>query len=512
MLLTTHHLSLDHQKDFRPLVSDLNLTVNLGDKIALIGEEGNGKSSLLKALISPALISDYLHMTGQIVRHFHTYSYIPQSLPREIAELSLLDYFFGEDGQELDFSLLYRLADQIGFDSDRFASNQTIASLSGGERLKIQLLKAFSQSNDIIFLDEPSNDLDLDTLLWLEDLIAKCPNTLIFVSHDEDLLAKTANKIVHLTSVKKKQLAQTHVRTANYLDYRRQRELSYQKQTLQARNDQKEFDKALTKHLRQKSQVRHQLLNTHDSTQGRLLAKKMKSVLAREKRYDKQKEELTQKPLDEDSIQLFFSDIQPLPSHKILFDLVDQKLVVRDRILSEHLSLRLTAREKIGLIGPNGCGKSSLIKLLYQQVQSKKELEIGYMPQNYADLLPLKETPLAFLLKNRTRESEHQTLTLLASLQFTREEVHHSIRDLSGGQQAKLLLVKMVLDKAKLLLLDEPSRNFSPTSQPHIRRLFADYPAALVCVSHDRQFLKEVCQTIYRLTPKGLELVEKNSL
>ncbi len=112
---------------------------------------------------------------------------------------------------------------------------------------------------------------------------------------------------------------------------------------------------------------------------------------------------------------------------------------------------------------------------------------------------------LIFLLENGNREQEQLILTHLASLQFIRQEVHHKICELSGGQKAKLLLLKMVLDQANFLLLDEPSRNFSPTSQPYIRQLFADYPGGLVCVSHDRRFLKEVCQRIYRLTENGLE-------
>lgn len=130
------------------------------------------------------------------------------------------------------------------------------------------------------------------------------------------------------------------------------------------------------------------------------------------------------------------------------------------------------------------------------------------MPQHYTEVLDESKTPLDFLLANGNREQEQLILTHLASLQFTRQEVHHKISQLSGGQKAKLLLLKMVLDQANFLLLDEPSRNFSPTSQPYIRQLFASYPGGLVCVSHDRHFLKEVCQNIYRLNENGLEEVQ----
>ncbi|HFU4203674.1 TPA: ATP-binding cassette domain-containing protein [Streptococcus suis] len=509
MLLTTQHLSLDHQKDLRNLVHDLNLIVNPGDKIAIIGEEGNGKSSLLQALMDTSLVTDYLLLSGSIQRHFHSPVYIPQSLSMEIAEQTLNDYFFGDIDSDIDYGLLYLYADQLQFDSDRFASQQIIGSLSGGEKLKIQLIKSLACLSDIIFLDEPSNDLDLDTLLWLENHMITSPKTILFVSHDEDFLNKTATKIIHLESVKKKTLAQTRVVELDYQDYAQKRQQAYQKQVQQARNDQKEFDKAMNKHLRQKSQVRHTLLNTHDATLGRLIAKKMKNVLSREKRYERMKENLTQVPFHEDAISLFFSDISPLPARKQVLQLENFQLNVDGRQLVKGINFSLKGQDKIGIIGPNGVGKSSFLKMIAQKLGQRIDINLGYMPQHYSEILDGDSTPLEFLLEDGGREKEQVILTHLASLQFTRQEVHHRISELSGGQKAKLLLLKMVLEQANFLLLDEPSRNFSPTSQPYIRQLFANYTGGLVCVSHDRRFLKEVCQRIYRLTENGLEELEQ---
>lgn len=504
MLITTQNLSIHHQKDLRPLVADLTLTINSGDKVAIIGEEGNGKSSLLKTLLNSDMVADYLLISGTIQRHFTAPIYIPQSLPLEMAELTLNDYFFSQVDLDIDFGLLYRYAEQLAFDSDRLSSDQLISSLSGGEKLKIQLIKSLAKHSDIIFLDEPSNDLDLDTLSWLENYIATSSKTIVYVSHDEDFLAKTATKIVHLQSVKKKMLAKTSVQTIDYQAYRDQREAAYYKQVQQAQNDRKEFEKTMEKHRRQKSQVRNTLLNTHDATAGRLVAKKMKSVLAREKRYEKQAESMTKMPYHEDAIHLFFSDIQPLPAHKQIIDVQGEELWCPERLLVKNLFMKVKAGEKVGIIGANGVGKSSLIKFLYQHLQTRSDLQLGYMPQHYADLLPLSKTPLTFLAGEKDKEEQEAALTYLASLQFTREEVHHAISDLSGGQQAKLLLLKMVLDKANVLLLDEPSRNFSPISQPYIRKLLSDYQGTLICVSHDRRFLREVCHQVYKLSKQGL--------
>ena len=134
------------------------------------------------------------------------------------------------------------------------------------------------------------------------------------------------------------------------------------------------------------------------------------------------------------------------------------------------------------------------------------------MPQIYPDSLNEVDSPIDFLTSTGEGIEREKILTHLASLQFTRNEVQHSISQLSGGQKAKLLLLKMVLDQANVLLLDEPTRNFSPTSQQQVRKLFTDYNGAIITVSHNRTFLKEVCQKIYRLTETGLDPVRKEQL
>lgn len=504
-MLQIQNLTLTHATDLRVLVNQLHLTIERGDKVAIIGDEGNGKSSLLNTLFQAPDYPDHLLVQGHITHSYSSHGYLPQSLPEELADLSLADYFFGPADSDPDYAAIYRYADQLAFDTSRLTSKQQIGSLSGGERLKVQLIKLLSLHTDVLFLDEPSNDLDLTTLVWLEQFIQKSPKTIIFVSHDEVFLSKTANKIIHLESVKKKTVAQTTVERKEYQAYRTQREAAYQKQVLQARNEQKEYDKARTKHLRQKSQVRTALVRAHDATQGRLLAKKMKSVLAREKRYEKRKENLTQLPYHEDRIDLSLTSLRPLPANKqiLTLDHYQLKIPETEQDLS-RLSLTIKATDKIGIIGENGVGKSTLLKVIHQQLQARKDLRLGYLPQNYEDVLDKEKSPYAFLSEGNKVTIQQEILNLLANLQFTRQEVHQPIHRLSGGQQAKVLLVNLLIQQANFLLLDEPSRNFSPTSQPAIRQLFADFRGGLVCVSHDREFLSQVCDRLYSLSPQGL--------
>ncbi|MER0123325.1 ATP-binding cassette domain-containing protein [Streptococcus sp. ZJ93] len=511
-MLQIRHLTMTHEKDLTDLVTDLSLVVNRGDKVALIGEEGNGKSSLLQWMMKEELVQSYIQFKGEIHRDFTHYSYIPQQFPKEFEALSLNDYFFSQREIDLDYTTLYRYAKELQFDSDRFSDSQSLASLSGGERLKIQLIKELSLETDILFLDEPSNDLDLATLKWLEHFIQQTPKTVIFVSHDETFLGQTATKIVHLERIKKRQRARTTVQSLDYATYAEERKDQFDRQLQQARNERLAHQKKLERHHRIHQSVEYTLRTTHDAEAGRLIAKKMKVVLAQEKRYEKEAAAMTEIPTQEDHIHLFFKDLQPLPAHKTIINLANVSLQVGTKTLVTNINFRFLAQDKIGIIGVNGTGKSSLLKYIYHMLKEETSYSIGYMPQNYPDLLDAATSPLDFLTHSPDKKEEERVLTHLASLQFSREEARHPISSLSGGQQAKLLLLKMVLEASPILLLDEPTRNFSPTSQPQVRQLFQDFKGAILTVSHDRTFLKEVCDKVYLLDQHGLAEIRKEEL
>mgnify|MGYP000695583614 CR=1 FL=1 len=508
-MIKINHLTITQNKDLRDLVSDLNITIQDGEKVAIIGEEGNGKSTLLRTLMGEKL-ADF-SIRGEIQCDLQSMAYIPQHLPEDLKKKTLHDYFFLES-TDLDFSILYRLAEELHFDSDRFASDQEIGSLSGGEALKIQLIHELAKPFEILFLDEPSNDLDIEMVDWLKNQIQKMRQTVIFISHDEDFLSQTADTIIHLRLIKHRKEAETLVEHLDYDRYSEQRKANFARQSQQAANDQRSYDKTMEKHRRVKQNVETALRNTKNDVAGRLLAKKMKNVLSQEKRYEKAAQSMTQKPLEEEQIQLFFSDIEPLAASKVLVRLENETLSIGQRILSQGLQLTVRGQDKIGIIGPNGVGKSTLLAKLYQLLSGKREISLGFMPQDYQETLQLDLSPVEFLSQTGHKEEIQKIQSHLASLNFSYPEMHHQIHSLSGGQQGKLLLLNLVLRKPNFLLLDEPTRNFSPTSQPEIRKLFASYPGGLITVSHDRRFLKEVCTSLYRLTEDGFEVVDLQDL
>ena len=345
-------------------------------------------------------------------------------------------------------------------------------------------------------------------MTWLKDFIKHSDKTIVYISHDEDLLSQTADTIIHLELLKRRRQARTSVEHLNYDNYSQQRTDTFQQQMQQAKTEKKAYDKAMAKHRRIKQNVQTTLRNTHDSTQGRLVAKKMKAVLSQEKRYNRLAQDMTQMPDKEDSIELFFSHIDPLPQGKYLLNLDEKQINIAPHLTIDHLKLSLKGQEKIGIVGDNGCGKSTLLHYLYQKLSQKTDLTIGYMPQHYDTILQNDLSPIAFLSKTGDKSEQEVISSHLANLNFSHDEMNHAISDLSGGQKGKLLLLHLVLESPKLLILDEPTRNFSPTSQPQVRQLFENYPGAILTVSHDVNYLRQVCQKIYRLDSRGLEEVE----
>ncbi len=179
------------------------------------------------------------------------------------------------------------------------------------------------------------------------------------------------------------------------------------------------------------------------------------------------------------------------------------------RQLSGPISLRVTGPEKICIVGRNGVGKTTLLRQIAQALLPRQDLKVSYMPQDYEELLELKRTPVDYLTRTGDKEERTRIRTYLGSMRYTADEMNHPIQELSGGQKAKLLFLKMSLEGTNCLILDEPTRNFSPLSGPVIRQVLQDFPGAIISVSHDRKYISQVCSRLLRLTECGLEEISK---
>lgn len=510
-MLQVRNLTLHHLGDLKEIIKDLSFTINPGEKVAIIGEEGNGKSTLLKWILGDKSIESYIQAEGELINQFSRTVYLPQTLPQKYLECTVDQYFFGqEDVMDIDYQKLYQLVGQLGFDADRLTSSQQVGSLSGGEKIKVQLLKALSTDPDLLLLDEPSNDLDLDTVKWLEHFIKTTPLTIIFISHDEALLKATATKVIQIELLQHKTLPVATVSNLPYQAYIEQKEARYVHQSQVGNKQREEHQKQMEKYRQVESSVHHAqgAISRQDPSGARLLKKKMHAVKSMGKRFEREKENFEDIPLKADAILVKFSNTKPLPANKPILHLEDESVKLGDEILAHSLNLLVRTPQKIGIIGQNGVGKSTLLKQLWTELSQRTDIAAGYMPQNYADYLHMDETPVEFLSETGDSEERTQVMTYLGSMRFTTDEMHHPIQSLSGGQQAKLLLLKIDLAGHNVLLLDEPTRNFSPLSQPELRILFKNFAGSIITISHDRMFLKEVCDQVFELKKDGFVRVE----
>lgn len=507
-------LNINHKKDLRTIISSFNIVLNYGDKAVIIGEEGDGKSTLIKWIYSADLIEDYADYTGEKVFGKERISYLPQEM-MEIDKSKTIYDFLSESERffELSPREIAEFSQRLMLAKDFFYSDQVISSLSGGERIKLQMFRILINEPTVLLLDEPSNDIDISTLEWLEQLINGWPYIVLFVSHDETLIEHTANYIIHFEQLKRKKEFKYTVSRKKYIDYISERERLFDRQeqiALGERREKKIRDEKLQRMMQSVDYAQAGISRSNPSG-GRLLKKKMHSIKSLQKRYEREDASMTEMPDQEDAIFLKLGDKGcAIPNGKIVLDFYLDKLSAADqsKVLSQNIKLIVKGPEKVCIVGDNGCGKTTLIRMLFEQMRIRDDISIEYMPQNYEDILDLSLSPVDFLDETGDKNERTKIRTYLGALKYTTEEMSHPIKELSGGQKAKILLLKISLSNANVLLLDEPTRNFSPLSGPVIRKLLSNFQGAIISISHDRKYINEVCDKVYQLGNQGLTLLE----
>ena len=487
------------------IIAGLNLVLNKGDKLAIIGEEGNGKSTLLKAICG---MCDYANITGTINDRGNKIGYLEQSISNNDLDKSVYSYLFISDEDFYNkINDYYKYVIELELD-DSFLERDKVKYLSGGEKIKLQLLRLLLEDADILLLDEPTNDLDMDTLFWLERFINSSRKPIMYVSHDETLLSNTANMILHLELINKKSISKYNLEKIDYDSYVEKR-LNYIQKTTQVSNKEKEqYNKQQNKLNRVMQKVHHQLntISRSDPHGAKLLKKKMKTMKSQEKRFDKM--ELTEKPDVEEAINFFF-EVDSLPVKKEIINISIDKLIVGKNILANDIKLSVLGGDHIVIVGKNGCGKTSLLNIIYEELKQRQDISVGYMPQNYDSILVNYDTALDFLCdKTADKDIISRARSLMGSMKFTSEEMIGKLSNLSGGSKAKLFIIKLIFDNNNVLILDEPTRNVSPLSNPVIRNELSKFKGVIISVSHDRKYIVEVCNLLYKMDENGLELVK----
>ena len=337
-MLTIRNLTVVHKKDLTALIENLSFTVSPGERIAVIGEEGNGKSTLLRAIAGDSSIHDYCEISGQILNTF-SFGFLPQELPECKRDMSAYEYF-SEDMCFFDQTPgdLGSLASRLHIPADVFYSEQKMGEFSGGERIKLQLARLLFSSPQLLLLDEPSNDLDINTVRWLEEFLVSCGLAVLFISHDEALLSRAATGVLLLERLRRRQMPRSRISRQGYQEFVKSRADLFAHQEQVARKEREEYKEKLERYAQIRNRVEHEqnTISRRDPQGGRLLKKKMHAVMATGRRFEREAENMTAMPESEEAIFAKLSCL-PLPPGKVVLDLHLDALTVTGHTVGENL-------------------------------------------------------------------------------------------------------------------------------------------------------------------------------
>jgi ATPase subunit of ABC transporter with duplicated ATPase domains len=484
------------------LINNLSISLHDHDKIALIGSEGTGKSTLLKLLSGHK--PHYIEYDGDIDQQGHVV-YSQQNITYQWKNHRVYDYLFDKQKDLIDhLALDARIQLNImGLDYNEI-SHRLVGSFSGGEKVKLALTKALIQKPDVLLLDEPTNDLDFESIQFLEDFLIQTPIPLIFISHDQRLLENVANGIIHIQHVHKQRKAKTFVYKGDYQSYKDQYFRKFESDLQIAQKQRANYQRKIQKFRQIYSKVEHQQNQAvRNPSLARLLKKKIHALKSQEKRFDKEKDQWLEIPEMEEPMHIFFDGEQRINANKRMLDLSLNHFSLPNGKDIKRIDLSLTGQDKAIIYGKNGVGKTSLMKTLVHDLK-EKQISFAYLPQNYMDVLDEQTSAVSFLMDKQDKYPEYRIRQILGQLGFKRKEMDEACQNLSEGLKLKVLLLYMVSLESELLLLDEPTRNISPINQDEMYQLFSDYPGAILAITHDRAFIEAVFDSIYELNETGL--------
>ena len=510
-MLTVRNLSILHNKDLRPLIQDLSFTLSGNERLAVIGEEGNGKSALLQAIVCPEKLGQWAEISGSVHYPGEKLGYLSQEAPQEWNDVPAYTLCMGNPAfTDMDPGDLAELCRKLSMDQELCWSDTRFGLLSGGEKVRLRLLLILCEQPTMLLLDEPGNDLDLDAILALERFLLTCNLPVLYVSHDEGLLQATATQVLHLESLHGRAEPRWTWDKEPYATYVQNRRNQLDRQEQIWKNEQRERQIQEEKFRKIEDAVARaqENISRRDPHGGRLLKKKMKAVKSLEHRYEREQESATDRPAEEFSMYALFSDIQPVPNGKGVLNLELEQLWAGDRQLASGLRLQIRGSEKVLITGSNGTGKTTLLRVIEEKLREDSSLKTALMPQHYEDGLDFAMTPVEFLNTDGSKEQKTSIRASLIAMKFSRDELDHPIRSLSGGQKAKVLLLKLMMAHPDVLLMDEPTRNLSPLSAPVMRDMIRSFPGAVICVTHDRLLIRDWPGRVLRLTEQGLAAAE----
>lgn len=489
------------------ILEDINFLIKNNEKVGLVGRNGSGKTTLLKGITGQipftngydklhiekdkfkigyvsqenltdpdTLLIDYIRSSyREIINIEKNLESLEKEMSNSYKEETLIKYNDLLESYEFLGGYTYKkeyitALNKFGFNTDVY--NKKISEFSGGELTKLSLLKLLLSRPDLLILDEPTNHLDITAIEWLENYLKEYKNNIILVSHDRMFLDSICN-IIYLI-----EYGTTKKYVGNYTSYIKQRE--------------EEYIKALKDYNRQKKEIKRleELVDRfrYKPTKAKMAMSKLKQI---EKMVKIEKPET----FDKKTFKINFNPTTT--SYKDVLKLKNLSVGYTKELF--NIDLNLEREDKLGIIGDNGIGKSTLIKTITGVIPPIKgkvilgqNVKYAYFSQQLENLN--KENTIYDEIKNTFNEmTPLEVRTLLGNFNFKGDDVFKQIKDLSGGEKVKVSLCKILNSKPNLLILDEPTNHLDLINKETIESLLTDYKGTLIIVSHDRYLINKVC-------------------
>ena len=520
-MLNVHNLSISFQGD--DLFKNITYRIGIRDRIGLIGKNGAGKSTMLKILSKEMepdtgeiatdkdlkigfLKQDIDFVEGRTVLEETYEAFVEiKIIEKKIENINdklinsknseskeyyqlMIDLQNLQDKFEIIGGYNYegnteKILTGLGFKSSEF--NKQTSKLSGGWRMRIELAKLLLQDNDILLLDEPTNHLDIDSIIWFESFLKSYAGAVLIVSHDKMFLDNITNRTIEIS------FGKIYDYKKPYSEYLILREEMREQQLASQKNQEKEI------------QNTEKLIN-------KFRAKASKAAMAQSliKKLDRM--DRIQVDKEDKSVMNVHFPISVNPG-KVIFEIKDLSKNYDDLEVLNSINLILARNSKVAFVGQNGQGKTTLAKIINNEINYNGSLkighnvQIGYFAQNQADYLNDKKTVLQTMEDSATEKNRSKVRDILGSFLFRGSEVDKYVKVLSGGERNRLALAKLLLLPFNVLIMDEPTNHLDIKSKNVLKEALKRFEGTLILISHDRDFLQGLSEIVYEFKDKNIK-------
>jgi len=512
-MINIHNLSVSFSGE--DLFKEITFRLGAGDKVGLIGKNGAGKSTLLKVIsgdlesssgniafekdLKIGLLSqdiDFengLTVLEETYKAFEEIKKIENKLEKTNTALAERTDYESEEYNQLmiDVSEFQHQYEILGGYNYQGETEQVLKGLgfkekdfekitdtfSGGWRMRIELAKLLLQNNDVILLDEPTNHLDIESIIWLEDFLKNYTGCVVIVSHDKMFLNNVTNRTIQIS------LGKIYDYNKSYSDFLKHREEIRAQQIAAQKNQEKEIEQT-------------------EKLIDRFRAKASKAAMAQS--LIKKLDRMERIEVDEEDNAVMSIDF-PISVNpgKVIFELKDITKSYGDKKVLQNIDLIISRNTKTAFVGQNGQGKSTLAKILVNEINHDgflkigHNVQIGYFAQNQADYLDGEKTVLNTMLDVADEKTRRKVRDILGAFLFRGDDVEKYVKVLSGGERNRLTLAKLMLQPLNVLVMDEPTNHLDIQSKNVLKEALKNFEGTLILVSHDRDFLQGLTSVVY---------------